>query len=336
MDERLAGKLSEAIDRDSRAAIACLVAAERAVEEGRFNVAKVLRAAAHTARVRAMNFQRLLVAGGSPIAALEAERERQRAERGALDFVFTLVPRSEHRIRETVEAAAPLAVILDRALESLRTHRDVMESDVAQSLWGCHECGHIAEGDLPDSCPRCGALGAEFEWFGPFYAATAERLGRRRPEEVVRILQQSTGQLARAFERVAEEVLAHRPSPTEWCMKEIAGHMLDVTELFSRRVQALREPGSLPSLDTPIPPWKLLEGKGYPETPGQEIIDRFCRSTEEALSLLQQLHGKDWARQGVIRGRTTNVLDLGTWLANHNVAHLKQIEALRDASWSDL
>jgi hypothetical protein len=30
-----------------------------------------------------------------------------------------------------------------------------------------------------------------------------------------------------------------------------------------------------------------------------------------------------------MRGRMTTVLDLGIWLANHNVAHFAQIQALR-------
>lgn len=334
MDGSLSAVVTDAIDRESRAVIRCLAAAERAVEDGRFNVAKVLRAAAHSARVRAMNLERLSSREASPISVLEDEAHRSESEREVFAAAPVTAADAAERalltqLRRAVESGEMLLGILRRSVQSLREHRDVMEDDVAQSLWGCHECGHVSEGELPDACPRCGALGAEFEWFGPFYAVTPERLGRRRPSEIVAMLQGNPEELARQFAGMPEERLARRPSPGEWCMKEIAGHMVDVTELFCRRLRALRGSTPLPSLDTPVPPWKLLEGKSYEAMVGHEIVDRFRQATVEALALVSELQGRDWARQGIIRGRPTNLLDLGSWLANHNLAHLKQLGTLR-------
>ena len=50
MDEHLTAQLQKAVAEESQAVIRCLVAAERASEDGRFNTAKIMRAAAHTAR----------------------------------------------------------------------------------------------------------------------------------------------------------------------------------------------------------------------------------------------------------------------------------------------
>lgn len=334
MDQHLESKLREIADQESQAAIRCLVAAELAVEDGRFNIAKVMRAAAHTARVRAMQLQRLLAAQASPVAAVQAEKRRRDDEHKALGAVLAITRRGEDEavvrpLQRLHEAAYPLADILNRSVESLVSHRDIMESDVAQSLWGCQDCGYMAETERPDACPHCGALGAEFEWFGPFYSVTRERLGRRRVEEITAILQRSPEALEHAFADVADAVLSRRPSPSEWCMKETAGHMLDVTELFLRRVRRMLEADTAPTLDEPVPAWRILEGRGYPDTAGREIANRFRFATEEALSLTHTLANSDWVRQGWNRGRPCNILDLGSWLANHNVAHLKQVEALR-------
>jgi hypothetical protein len=112
-------------------------------------------------------------------------------------------------------------------------------------------------------------------------------------------------------------------------MKETAGHMLDVTELFVQRVQKMLGSDTPLSVHTPVPPWKLLEGKGYPSMDGALIVDRFRRASDEALALIHTLSDAEWTRQGWNRGRPCNILDLGTWLANHSMAHRKQLEALR-------
>jgi rubrerythrin len=312
MDDRDSARA--AIDEDARVVIRCLVAAERAVAEGRFNIAKVLRAVAHAARVRAMNAERGLPAMRSPADALRAERDRARERR-----------------RDGAAVGDPALVdILDRAVASLTGHRDVMEEDVSQSLWGCHRCGHVAENDRPDVCSRCGALGAEFEWFGPFYLVTAERLGQLPPEEVAAIVRRTPDNLSDLFAGVPDERLARRPSPSEWSMKEIAGHIVDVTDLFCARVRTMLGTSGTLSIDTPLPPWKLLEGKGYPEMPGTEIVDRIRRVSAEALTLVEGMRATDWGRAALARSRSATILDLGAWLANHNVAHLEQIAALRE------
>ena len=54
-------------------------------------------------------------------------------------------------------------------------------------------------------------------------------------------------------------------------MKEIAGHMIDVTELFLERLRRILTAETPQSLSTPVPPWKILEGRGYTDTPVQEL-----------------------------------------------------------------
>jgi rubrerythrin len=335
MDEHLTAQLQEAVAQESQAVIRCLVAAERAVEDGRFNIAKVMRAAAHAARVRAMQLQRLLAAQASPVAPVEAEQQRRQAQHTAFAEALGGASGSEieaviPRLQRLQEAEESLQDILARAVHSLRHHRDVMESDVAQSLWGCHECGYIAETTQPETCPHCGALGAEFDWFGPFYSATDERLGRRRAEEIIAMLQESPTAMANALAGIPDALLRRRPTSDEWCMKEIAGHMLDVTELFLERVRTILDSATLPAIVGPIRPWKILEGKGYPDMAGQEIVRRFSQATEAALARISSFSSKEWTRAGLMRGRSCSILDLGTWLANHNVAHGKQLEALRE------
>ena len=333
MDEHLTAQLQEAVAQESQAVIRCLVAAERAVEDGRFNIAKVMRAAAHTARIRAMHLQRLLTVQGSPVAPVEVEQQRRHAQHIALAEALRHGSASAEAIRclQRLQAVAePLLDILDRSVDSLRQHRDVMESDVAQFLWGCHECGYITETAQPETCPHCGALGAEFEWFGPFYIVTDEQLGRRRAEEITALLQESPTAMANAVAGLPDDLLRRRPTPDEWCMKEIAGHMVDVTESFLERVRRILDSETPASFDPPIPAWRIMEGKGYPDMEIREIVTHFHQATAAALARISSFGSKEWTRVGLTHGKSCNILDVGTWLANHNVAHLKQIEALRE------
>ena len=136
--------------------------------------------------------------------------------------------------------------------------------------------------------------------------------------------------MANAVAGLPDDLLRRRPTPDEWCMKEIAGHMVDVTELFLERARRILASETPAAFDPPIPAWRILEGKGYPAWMIQEIVTRFHQATEAALARIRSFSSKEWTRVGLTHGKSCNMLDVGTWLANHNVAHLKQIEALRE------
>lgn len=328
--------LEEIVKESATAAVHCLAAAERAVEEGRFNIAKVLRAFAHSARLRALAAARLLALDRRPGKVLASSRtllQHQALDREKVRTLATELPANAaiQRLSVVLQASAGLEDVLGRAQKSLEGNRDVLESDVAQSLWGCQVCGCIVEGALPEACSQCGALPFEFDWFGPFYSATSERLGRRTPAEIGEIVADSPRRLTSLLEGVSEERLARRPSADQWCMKEIAGHLVDVTDLFCWRVRTILDAATPPPLNEAGPPWRLLEGKGYPGVESTVIAERFRVVTGEALKVIGGLGAGGWGRYGLPRGRLTTVLDYGTWLANHNVAHLAQIAALRES-----
>lgn len=294
-----ADALNRRVEWNAAAAIHCLAAAERAVEEGRFNLAKILRAFAHSARVQALAAARPLARDQPPAELLEL-------------------------------APDGLEDIVRRSLGSLEGNRDVLESDVAQSLWGCHACGAIVEGSAPPACAQCGALAFEFEWFGPFYSSTYERLGRRTPAEIQEIVADSPRHLGELVAGCDEDRLARRPSTDEWSIKEIAGHLADVTELFCSRARTVLKASTPAPFVESLPPWRILEAKDYRSVPSQRILDEFGVATGDALRLMEGLDHAAWGKYGFARARAVTILDLGTWLANHNVGHLAQITALKE------
>lgn len=327
MDSEQRRMLVGEMETGGRAYIRNLVAAEFAVLRGQFNVAKILRAAAHAQRVIAMQAGRALHEDQAPadlFVLILSELDAQ-SDRGGLMPADSAV---DTMLEQTYSAKQRLGDILRRARASLENNSDVLESDVQQFLWACHSCGAVIEGDRPHACPVCGALSVEFEGFGPFYSATSEHLGQLNPGEIVLTLEATPDEVEAVIAHVDEAILGRKPSANEWCVKEIFGHMLETDLLFGRRVRRLLESQGAPDLTTPIPPWKLHEGKGYETMPAPELLERMRQARSASLALVRTLTPEHWSRRGAVSGNSTSMLDLGTWLANHDRGHLAQIQRL--------
>ena len=270
-----------------------LAAAEELVRRGQFNAAKVLRALAHAQRAEAM----------------------ARARRTQVDLPDLL--RRNHAT--LIDPAA--RDVAARALASLANHVDVAESDVDQHIWGCYGCGRLVEGERPDSCPACGALAVEFEWFGPFYAATPEHLGQQSPADVLAMLRSTPNEVARVLDGRTD--VATRPAPDEWSIAELVGHLIETDGVFRSRVTTVLADDGVPALDSRRP-WTLHEGKGYEQMSADALPAAFRDTRAETVALVEGLTDADWMRKGTVRGTANSVLDLGSWLANHDVGHLAQ------------
>lgn len=280
-----------------------LAAAEAMVRGGRFNAAKVLRALAHAQRTEAL--------------------QQARAAAAPLDVIDLL---RRHRAALTGSAARGIA---ERAISALADHPDVPEDVVAPFVWGCYGCGHLAEGERPDTCPQCGALAVEFEWFGPFYAANPEHLGQHAPDGVLEILRRTPDDVAEVLRGRDDAELAMRPAPDEWSTKELVGHLVETDGLFRARLRGILSEQGVPVLDARLP-WTLHEGKDYDRVPAEQLLARFIEGRGETVALVEGLLPQDWMRKGTVRGTANSVLDLGTWLANHDVGHLAQARRPRD------
>ena len=332
MDAEQRRFLSEQVRTGGAGYVRDLAAAEAAVLSGQFNLAKVLRALAHAQRAQALTAARLLDEAHDPPAALHAAAA-ELADLPPGDAVpeATVTEPVTARLARFGAARRSAQELAARATASLAAYRDVREEDVAQIVWGCYSCGALVEGALPDYCPVCGALAAEFERFAPFYIATPEHLGQLAPAELVAILAAVPDQVAATVAGVDEATLARKPSAAEWCAREIVGHIVETDLLFQRAVRTILAAEGLPQVEAATPPWKLHEGKGYERLPAPELLARLRQTRQDCLDLIRDLPSDAWVRRGAMRGVTPSLIDLGTWLANHDRGHLVQIKELCQA-----
>jgi rubrerythrin len=326
MESELQRALISELERGGQAYIRNLVAAEQAILNGQFNIAKVLRASAHSQRIMAMEAARLLENeyNARDIYNTILEEIDSNKDLGTSEHVSTAVHQYS---QQSADVREQLRDIIHRALASLENNPDVLESDVAQFLRGCHGCGVILEGDPPHACPVCGALSVEFEGFGPFYSSTAEHLGQLSPEDIIDILEGVPHEVEMAITNVDHAMLQKKSSPDEWSIAEIIGHMLETDLLFVKRAQTLLEAQGK-ELPWPMPPWKLQEGKGYETMQSTELLAHMRAARDQSLALIRAMTPEDWIRKGLSFGSKISMLDLGTWLANHDRGHLAQIKRL--------
>ena len=326
MNDELRNKLIAEWERGGRAYIRNIIAAEEAILRGKFNMAKILRASAHAQRVMAMEAMRLLdndMPDEELLNMILDEIRQDNDIKGSEQEDSDL----QGRLERSAKVREGLRDILGRSIDSLQHNSDVLESDVAQFLWGCYNCGVILEGDPPHACPNCGAMSVEFQWFGPFYSSTPEHLGQLTPDDIITILEGIPDQIEATISQVDDAVLRRKPSPDEWCAAEIVGHILETDKLFVTRVEALLESQGV-EMPRPMPPWKLHEGKGYESMSVSELMRHMREARDHSLELVRSLKPEDWSLTGQNVGATTSILDLGTWLTNHDRGHLAQIQQL--------
>ncbi|HLK57806.1 MAG TPA: DinB family protein [Chthonomonadaceae bacterium] len=304
-----------------------LIAAEAAVRRGEFTAAKVLRVAAYVQRTLAMNLLRL-----EPVPDIGDLLQTNLAEMQGLDQTL---PAAEGTERATAAVygqvhlnSQHLEAELLRALDSLEAHQEIRDADGAEILWVCLHCGFLMEGERPDTCRVCGAVAAEFAWFGPFYVENPERLGQLSVPEILATLENAPQEVAGITSGVPEEALLHRVSQEQWCVKEIVGHLIEIDRLFTRRVALILERDDVPEITSPGPPWKLQEGNGYAWLPIEELLQRWAQARSASLALVRDLTPEQWSRRGALREVTTSLIDLGVWLANHDLGHTAQIRRL--------
>lgn len=334
-NELRAGLMEEA-GRGSLAYVRNLAAAEQAVQRGQFNVAKVLRVAANAQRTIALNAARVLekIDASVPTELLSVVLAEQEPLLGSSSLGE--LDQANHKEAVQTFFAQSRAVqtrvddMLRRSLDSLANYPDVLERAVPIIVHSCRVCGNPVEvSRAPAECDICGAIASEFMFIGPFYAGTQEILGRLSPQQVLETLVATPAQVEALIGSVDDELLQRKPSPEEWCIKEIVGHMLETDYMCADAVKAVlaKRP-----YENEIAPWETHLGKGYEERSAQQLIELVHSARAETLATLQSLTLADWSSAYVSWGTDLSILDIGVWHANHDVGHLAQVRRLL-AAW---
>jgi len=148
--------LKEAFAGESMANRKYLAFARQADAEGFHQAAKLFRAAAEAETIHATDHLKALGMIKSTQENLKAAIEGETYEFTKMypDFIATAKEENAETIAKKLnlvgKAEAVHAGLYEKALENLG-------NEETTDLFLCTVCGHIAEGEAPDSCPICGA-----------------------------------------------------------------------------------------------------------------------------------------------------------------------------------
>jgi len=141
--------------------------------------------------------------------------------------------------------------------------------------------------------------------------------------------EKSPKQVAAAVSGVAEKVMRYKPSPEQWCILEILGHLGDVEIVYGyrlRQILADKKP-----VIAPMDQNDWARNLGYMENSPAEMVALYGLNRHANLRLLQRLKPGDLEKSAFHPETQKNfsVADLVERLGTHGASHLQQIERLK-------
>jgi uncharacterized damage-inducible protein DinB len=286
------------IDRDPAALIAL---AMRIEGQGRYNLAKLLRAAAD-AIVR----------------------------RGAHDLLFELpgVPLQE-RLDGLSDAwaddahLAPLVPSLRRAAVRLADDAVPLMADAPDPLV-CRRCGHlVADAVTPEACPVCLAEGTTFLVQRP-----VSWLDEHDHVAALAALERTPQRLAALLRAIPQDRWRVQPEPQSWSPHEVLVHLRDAQGVLAHRVDRILDEDD-PELHVAMV-WTWAHAGEGDDTEG--VLRTYLDSRRAVLERLRAAPLEAWWRTG--RHQEFGPLTLTqqvSYFAAHEPTHLRQVRsALRN------
>ena len=282
---------------DPLAPAVLLALAARVEGDGRYNVAKLLRAAA-TARVQRDADERL------------ADAPRDDALRGELDRVADALADDP--------LLAPLADPLRAGVARWAEGGVPLLADVADPRV-CRRCGHLTA-DAPEGpCPRCGADADTFLIQRPVWW-----LERHDRATALAALERTPTVLRALLAQVPRDAWTVRPDPATWSPHEVIAHLRDAQSVLAQRVERI-----LGEDDPDLESQQVWSWNAAPRAATtDDVLDEYGASRQAVLERLRAAPAEAWGRTGRHRefGRLTLTQQV-SYFAAHEPTHLRQVRA---------
>lgn len=280
-----------------------LALAARLEDEGQYNIAKLLRAAAD-AITRRGAYRLAMPADGGRLAADVAQ---------AADALANF------------EVDPCLAAALRRGAAALAEGRIPLIGETPHPCV-CRTCGHVTLDEPAARCPTCGAWPGAFQRFMPNYWFDA-----LEPFAALAMLRRTPDEVAALLAGLSEAEMARLPEDGGWAIRNVVTHLRDAQGVLDYRLDLfLAEEHPLLEMKA-VWTWAADEAVHPLTTP--EIFAAYQASRADTLRKLQALPLADWWRAGEHQefGAVT-LRQQVSYFASHEITHLPQIARLRPAT----
>jgi hypothetical protein len=144
--------------------------------------------------------------------------------------------------------------------------------------------------------------------------------------------EKSPKEIAASVSGLSEKVLRYKPSPEEWCVLEILGHLADVEIIYGYRLRQMLA-DTKPAI-APLDQDAWARNLNYLDSPASELVAFYGLGRHHNLRLLRSLKASDFSKAAFHpeMQKDITVADLVERMGGHGAAHLKQIEKLKAAA----
>ena len=144
--------------------------------------------------------------------------------------------------------------------------------------------------------------------------------------------EKSPREIAAAVFALPESVLRYKPSPDQWCVLEILGHLADVEIIYGYRLRQMLA-DSTPVI-APIDQDAWTRNLNYLDSFPAELVAFYGLARHHNLRLLGTLKESDLSKSAFHpeTHRQVTVAELVERIAGHGIGHLQQIERLKVAA----
>jgi hypothetical protein len=134
---------------------------------------------------------------------------------------------------------------------------------------------------------------------------------------------------------LSEAMLRHRPSDSEWSIKEIVGHLRDAAEIYHKRLYMMSTQTD-PVLQ-PYDPDALAVEHAYLDRNVDEMLRELRDFRAATVRLLTTLVNWNWARTGRhLEDGRVSIRQLVEHMVEHENEHLEDLRKLRDRVLAEL
>lgn len=114
--------------------------------------------------------------------------------------------------------------------------------------------------------------------------------------------------------------VAYRPTPADWNVAEVLGHVADTERVFAYRALTFaRNDGTdLPGFDQD----HFVAHADFAQRPFADLIEEYTSVRQATLTLLRGFPAAAWARRGAANGNLVSVRALAYIIAGHELHHV--------------
>jgi|SRR5215472_4355008 len=144
--------------------------------------------------------------------------------------------------------------------------------------------------------------------------------------------EKSPREIAAAVSGLPDKVLRYKPSPQQWCVLEVLGHLADIEMAYGHRLRQMLADAK-PVIAT-IDQEAWARNLNYMDSPATELVAFYGLARHHNMRLLRTLKLADLSKAAFhpeMQAPMT-VADLVERIAGHGAGHLRQIERLKAAA----